>query len=66
MPGADLLDPRTFAVTAGFAAAVQALAIFYVWAVLLRDRALLWLACSVALAALAPTLGVSRPHLPRS
>lgn len=53
MPGADLLDPRTFAVTAGFAAAVQALAIFYVWSVLLRDRAILGLAGAAALASLA-------------
>ena len=63
MPAAELLDPRSFAITAGFAAAVQALAIVYVWSVLLRDRALLWLAGSSALAALAAILGVSRPHL---
>lgn len=63
MPGADLLDPRTFAVTGGFAAAVQALAILYVWTVLLRDRSLLALAGAAALASLAAILAISRPHL---
>lgn len=57
------LDPRTFAIAAGFAAAIQALAILYVWRIQLRDRAVLELAGAAGLAAIGAILGVSRPHL---
>ena len=62
--GPDIsLDPRTIAVSAGFAAAVQALAILYVWSALLRERAIIELSGAAALAALGAVLGLSRPHL---
>ncbi len=57
------LDPRTFAIAAGFAAAIQAGAILYVWRVLLRDHAILQLAGATALAAIGAMIGLSRPHL---
>ena len=57
------LDPRTFAIAAGVAAAIQAGAILYVWRVLRRDHALLPLAGATALAAIGAMIGLSRPHL---
>lgn len=57
------LDPRTFAFAAGFAAAIQAVAIFYVWRIMLRDRAVFQLGCAAGLAALGAVFALSRPHL---
>ena len=44
-----LLDPRTLAVTASFASAIQALAILYIWSTQLRERAVIELATAAAL-----------------
>lgn len=59
-----LFDPRTLAITASFASAVQALAILYIWIVQLRERAVIEFAASAALIALGAGLGASRPYLP--
>lgn len=57
------LDPRSLAIAAGFAAAIQSVAILYVWHIMLRDRAVLQLAGAAALAAVGAVLALSRPHL---
>ena len=59
-----LLDPRTLATAAAFAAAVQALAIIYVWYVQIRNKALLYFSIGAGLAAVGAVLGMLRPQAP--
>lgn len=58
------LDNRTLLLVAGFAAAVQTAALFYVWQVQLRERSVGLLTLGFALITFGAALQASRPMLP--